>query len=78
MKQVSKEILKQVQSIATWTLEFRKKVAAIEANQSADKVKSLELLLEKKEKENIALKKGEENFKEILNTLTQQNKLYQT
>lgn len=37
----------------------------------------LEQIVEKKEIEINGLKKGEENMKEILNTLTQQNKLYQ-
>lgn len=37
----------------------------------------LEQVVEKKEVEINGLRKGEENMKEILNTLTQQNKLYQ-
>lgn len=38
---MTKELYTQVENVVTWINEIKKKVSAIEANESADKVKLL-------------------------------------
>lgn len=67
----------QIKKLVDWVVDIKKRVNSLEIGDSTEKVRMLEQVVEKKEVEINGFRKGEENLKEILNTLTQQNKLYQ-